>query len=133
MSTSETTHGCPPTSGYTTWCCGKPLSELPSSDRVTLDPELVTCVKVKIWPCGCWSDNAILRPCDEHVGSVGTKNLRADDPRLNVVFGPSKMTLHFLDSQGKPGKHSALLSREALLKVMGLMGELDETPEEDDE
>ena len=88
----------------------------------------------RVWECGCWSDNTVLDPCADHAEPVGlVKGLRASDPRLNVVFGPSLMTLHFPSAQGGPGRMSAVLSRESLLKVMKLMGDLDETPEPDED
>jgi hypothetical protein len=86
--------------------------------------------RVRSWPCGCSSDNAVLTACGEHDGPIGTAvNLRSTDPRLNVVFGPATVTLHFLTSQGGPGRASARLSRDSLMKVMALMGDLDQTPD----
>ena len=39
----ETVHACPPTGSGLTPCCGKTPFELSGSDRLTLDPALVTC------------------------------------------------------------------------------------------
>jgi len=38
------THLCPPTGQALTPCCGRSPFELPRTDRITLDPNLVTCV-----------------------------------------------------------------------------------------
>lgn len=39
-----TVHMCPPTGGFVTPCCAKSPFDLPIwEDRITLDPELVTC------------------------------------------------------------------------------------------
>lgn len=87
----------------------------------------------RTWPCGCSSDNVTLTPCDEHAGPVATAtNLRADDPRLNVVFAPSRVVLLFDTAQGGEGRMGGLLSRESIMKVMTLIGELDETPDPED-
>lgn len=40
---AEMTHKCPREGQFVTPCCGRPPSELPWSDRMTLDPSLVTC------------------------------------------------------------------------------------------
>jgi len=40
---AEITHSCPPEGQYLTPCCGKTPFELPRTDRMTLDPSLVTC------------------------------------------------------------------------------------------
>ena len=40
---SEITHLCPPEGEYVMPCCGKTPFEVPSTDRMTLDPEQVTC------------------------------------------------------------------------------------------
>jgi hypothetical protein len=39
----EVTHACPPGDSGLTPCCGKTPLELPRTDRLTLDPSLVTC------------------------------------------------------------------------------------------
>lgn len=39
----EITHACPPGDSDFTPCCGRSFSELPATDRVTLNPGLVTC------------------------------------------------------------------------------------------
>lgn len=39
----EITHQCPPDGRGFTPCCGKTPFELPRTDRMTLDPSLVTC------------------------------------------------------------------------------------------
>jgi hypothetical protein len=41
--TAEVTHQCPPDGQGFTPCCGKTPFELPRTDRITLDPSLVTC------------------------------------------------------------------------------------------
>lgn len=82
----------------------------------------------RTWDCGCVSDNVALTPCPEHAGPVGTAtNLRADDPRLNVVFGPTYVTLKFKDAQGGDAHYTALLGREAVFKALHLLTSLDET------
>lgn len=43
---SETVHRCPPEGQGLTPCCGRTPFELPRTHRMTLDPELVTCVGV---------------------------------------------------------------------------------------
>jgi hypothetical protein len=43
MKNKEITHRCPPKGVYVTLCCGKNPLELPMTDRLTLDPKLVTC------------------------------------------------------------------------------------------
>lgn len=40
---SETTHACPPEGSGVTPCCDRTPFELPMTDRMTLDPSLVTC------------------------------------------------------------------------------------------
>lgn len=40
---SETTHACPVGDGAFTPCCDRTPFELPRTDRMTLDPALVTC------------------------------------------------------------------------------------------
>jgi hypothetical protein len=40
---SETVHLCPFDSEYVTPCCGLTPFELPSTDQITADPDLVTC------------------------------------------------------------------------------------------
>ena len=42
---SEIVHACPPDGGGLTPCCGKTPFELPRTDRMTLDPSLVTCIR----------------------------------------------------------------------------------------
>lgn len=42
MTVTETTHQCPPEGGVMP-CCGLTPFEVPSTDRITLDPALVTC------------------------------------------------------------------------------------------
>ena len=37
------THRCPPEGSGVTSCCGRTPFELPMTDRMTLDPALVTC------------------------------------------------------------------------------------------
>lgn len=39
----ELTHGCPYLGGHVTPCCGRTPFELPVTDRMTVDPRLVTC------------------------------------------------------------------------------------------
>lgn len=39
----ETVHACPEDDDALTPCCGFSPFELPRTDRLTLDPELVTC------------------------------------------------------------------------------------------
>jgi hypothetical protein len=39
----EITHACPPQGGGVMPCCGKTPFEVPRTDRITLDPELITC------------------------------------------------------------------------------------------
>lgn len=39
----EVTHLCPPDGMQTTPCCGETPFDLPRTDRMTLDPSLVTC------------------------------------------------------------------------------------------
>jgi hypothetical protein len=41
----EVTHACPPEGEGLTPCCGRTPFELPMTDRMTLDPALVTCVR----------------------------------------------------------------------------------------
>lgn len=108
-----------------------PVCHFESSDGyATSHAPGCTAPPFKRWDCGCTSDNATLTPCPEHVGPVATaRNLRATDPRLNVVFAPTPMTLVFLDAQGNTGKFTTLLSRDSLRKVMALMGDLDEAAE----
>jgi hypothetical protein len=40
---TETTHLCPPDGGGLMPCCGRTPFEVPRTDRMTLDPSLVTC------------------------------------------------------------------------------------------
>lgn len=40
---SEVTHRCPPTGSGIMPCCGRAPFEVPRTDRMTLDPSLVTC------------------------------------------------------------------------------------------
>jgi hypothetical protein len=40
---AEVTHQCPPDSGGLMPCCGLTPFEVPRTDRMTLDPALVTC------------------------------------------------------------------------------------------
>lgn len=40
---TEVTHACPPGDAACTPCCGRTPFELPRTDRLTLDPSLVTC------------------------------------------------------------------------------------------
>jgi hypothetical protein len=40
---AETTHACPKRGSGVTPCCGRSPFELPRTDRLTLDPALVTC------------------------------------------------------------------------------------------
>jgi hypothetical protein len=42
----ETVHACPPGDSAVTPCCGQIPFELPRTDRLTLDAELVTCGRV---------------------------------------------------------------------------------------
>jgi hypothetical protein len=39
----ETTHACPVDGQILTGCCGRTVFELPHTDRLTVDPQLVTC------------------------------------------------------------------------------------------
>lgn len=39
----EITHACPPEGSGLTPCCGRSPFELPMTDRMTLEPELVNC------------------------------------------------------------------------------------------
>ena len=41
----EVTHACPPGDAAVTPCCGRTPFELPRTDRMTLDPTLVTCAR----------------------------------------------------------------------------------------
>jgi len=41
--TAETVHLCPHAGRSVMPCCGKLVLEAPRTDRITLDPELVTC------------------------------------------------------------------------------------------
>lgn len=43
----EVTHHCPPEGKSLTPCCSRTPFELPRTHRMTLDPELVTCVGAK--------------------------------------------------------------------------------------
>ncbi len=43
--TAETTHMCPPDGGNVMPCCSLTPWEVPRTDRMTLDPALVTCGK----------------------------------------------------------------------------------------
>lgn len=45
-------HACPPGDEGVTPCCHVPPFELPMTDRMTLDPELVTCSKPTIVASG---------------------------------------------------------------------------------
>ena len=40
---AEVTHQCPPDGSGITPCCGETPFDLPRTDRMTLDPSLVTC------------------------------------------------------------------------------------------
>lgn len=40
---TETVHGCPPDGSGLTPCCGRTLFELPRTDRMATDPDLITC------------------------------------------------------------------------------------------
>lgn len=42
---TETTHQCPPEGSGTMPCCDRTPFEVPDSDRMTLEPELVTCTR----------------------------------------------------------------------------------------
>jgi hypothetical protein len=42
---TETIHQCPPEGEYVMPCCGLTPFEAPRTDRMTLDPSLVTCRK----------------------------------------------------------------------------------------
>ncbi len=39
----EVTHACPADGSQVTPCCGRTPFDLPRTDRLTLDPRLVTC------------------------------------------------------------------------------------------
>jgi len=61
----EIVHACPLSGEQITLCCGKTPFDLSRTDRLTLDPALVTCpsVEEKNWcdPCEGWIDG---QPCD---------------------------------------------------------------------
>lgn len=43
MTNDETTHQCPPLGEALTPCCGRATLELPRTDRITTNPDAVTC------------------------------------------------------------------------------------------
>ncbi len=45
--TAETIHQCPPTGGVVMPCCGKTAFEVPRTDRMAADSDLVTCRDAK--------------------------------------------------------------------------------------
>lgn len=60
-----TTHACPPDGSGLTPCCGRTPFELPRTDRITNDPEHVTCVPRKTAPCRTFVSGGTVWCCEE--------------------------------------------------------------------
>lgn len=103
----EVTHQCPPTGGSVMPCCGKTPFEVSQWDRITLDPELVTCRPDarSLTRVSVWCRHGVCHPADP-AGSYR-------DPRVRPApLGPAPDRLAAM---------SVLRSMGLLLEKGGLM------------
>lgn len=86
---AEIVHRCPPGTASTTPCCGRTPFQLPRTDRMTEDPELMTC---RPWPVTAGVVSAF---------ALGAWSARFVVPRVPLVDVQWRLR-HFVADNGNP-------------------------------